>query len=85
MYLFLQHKNHWIATVPAIFMTSMVFVYILYEPTMGFGLPLTASYIGGTVAVLAITAVFFIAAHKSRGTGIILEEDVSEYKDIAID
>lgn len=85
MYLFLQHKNHWIATIPAMFITSMVFVYILYEPTMGFGLPLTVSYIGGTVAIIAITSIFFMAGHKRRGTGIVMEEDVSSYKDIAID
>ncbi|SEJ87746.1 Carbon starvation protein CstA [Bhargavaea ginsengi] len=79
MYLFLQHKNHWIATVPAIFMTSMVFVYILFEPTMGFGIDLTVSYIGGTIATLFVTASFFISAHKKRGTGILLDEDVSGY------
>ncbi|MGM9922293.1 MAG: carbon starvation protein A [Bhargavaea sp.] len=79
MYLFLQHKNHWIATVPAIFMTSMVFVYILFEPTMGFGIDLTVSYIGGTIATLFVTASFFISAHKKRGTGILLDEDVSGF------
>lgn len=80
MYLFLSFKNHWIATVPAIFMTSMVFVYILFEPTMGFGLPLTASYVGGAVGAIAITALFFTYAHKQRGTGFVLDEDVSSFK-----
>lgn len=65
MYLFLAKKNHWIATVPAIFMTYMVIVYILFEPTMGFGIPLNASYIGGSVATIALVAVFFISAHKN--------------------
>ena len=80
MYLFLSFKNHWIATVPAIFMTSMVFVYILFEPTMGFGLPLTASYVGGAVGAMVITALFFTHANKQRGTGFVLDEDVSSFK-----
>ena len=80
MYLFLSFKNHWIATIPAIFMTSMVFVYILFEPTMGFGLPLTASYVGGAVGAMVITAMFFTYANKQRGTGLVLDEDVSGYK-----
>ena len=80
MYLFLSFKNHWIATIPAIFMTSMVFVYILFEPTMGFGLPLNASYVGGAVGAMVITAMFFTYANKQRGTGFVLDEDVSGYK-----
>ncbi|MCP1143701.1 carbon starvation protein A [Lysinibacillus endophyticus] len=80
MYLFLAKKNHWIATVPAIFMTYMVIVYILFEPTMGFGIPLNASYIGGSVATIALVAVFFISAHKKRGTSFLLDEDVSGYQ-----
>lgn len=80
MYLFLKKKNHWIATVPAAFMTSMVFVYIMYEPTMGFGMPLTASYIGGTIATVVVIAVFFITAFKKRRESMELDEDVSEYE-----
>lgn len=79
MYLFLAKKNHWIATVPATFMTVMVIVYILYEPTMGFGIPLNASYIGGIVATMAIVAIFFNTAHKKRGTSFLLDADVSRF------
>lgn len=57
----------------------MVFVYIFYEPTMGFGMPLTASYIGGAIVAVVITAIFFIAAHKKRGTSFVLDEDVSAF------
>ncbi|RSK30054.1 carbon starvation CstA family protein [Bhargavaea beijingensis] len=84
MYLFLQHKNHWISTIPAIFMTSMVFVYILFEPTMGFGLDLTVSYIGGIMATLIVTASFFISANRKRGTELLLDEDVSGFNRAAI-
>lgn len=80
MYLFLARKNYWIATIPATFMTYMVIVYILYEPTMGFGIPLNASFIGGVVATIAILAVFFNSAHKKRGTSFLLDEDVSGYQ-----
>lgn len=79
MYLFLARKNHWIATIPAAFMTSMVFVYIFYEPTMGFGIDLTASYIGGIVATLFVVIAFFFQAHKQRGTSFLLDEDVSGF------
>ncbi len=37
-------KNHWIATIPATFMTYMVIVYILYEPTIGLSIPLKTSF-----------------------------------------
>ena len=80
MYLFLKKSNHWIATVPATFMTSMVFVYIIYEPTMGFGMELTESYIIGTVLTLIVVAMFFATAFKKRGTNFLLDEDVSNYK-----
>ncbi|KGR77617.1 carbon starvation CstA family protein [Ureibacillus manganicus] len=80
MYLFLSHKNHWIATVPATFMTSMCFVYILYESKMGFGIPLTASYVGGAVLTAAIVAIFFISGYKQRGSSFLLDEDVSGFK-----
>ncbi|MFY3791571.1 carbon starvation protein A [Ureibacillus sp. MALMAid1270] len=82
MYLFIAKKNHWIATVPATFMTSMCFVYILYEPTMGFGIPLTASYVGGAVLTAAIVAAFFIGGFKQRGTSFLLEEDVSGFQHV---
>lgn len=80
MYLFLKKSNHWIATIPATFMTSMVFVYIIYEPTMGFGMELTESYIIGTVLTLVVVALFFATAFKKRGTNFLLDEDVSGYK-----
>lgn len=79
MYLFLQHKNHWIASIPAMFMTYMVFVYILFEPNMGFGIPINASYIGGLILAAVTTVTFFIYAHKKRGTEFVLDEDISDY------
>lgn len=82
MYLFLLRRNHWIATIPATFMTYMVFVYIIYEPTMGLGISLNASYISGAVATCLIVLMFFSYAHKKRGTNFLLDEDVSAFKQV---
>ena len=82
MYLFLARKNHWIATIPAAFMTSMVFSYIIYEPNMGFGQGVAFSNIAGVIAASIITAIFFGTGLKKRGTNFLLEEDVSSYQSI---
>ncbi|WP_096186614.1 carbon starvation CstA family protein [Evansella halocellulosilytica] len=58
MYLAIQMKFHWVATIPAIFMTMVSFTFIFSAP-IGFGLPMTLSYIlagAGTVIVLALFA-----------------------------
>ena len=72
-------KNHWIASIPAAFMTYNVFVYILYEK-MGFNLPLNVSYIGGLVLTIIVIVAFIMRAISVRGTGFLLDEDVSHYK-----
>lgn len=82
MYLFLGYKNHWIATIPAIFMTDMVYLYIFFEPTMGFGIPMTISHMMAVVATIVTVGVFFLAAYKKRGTSFTLDEDVSTFKGV---
>ncbi|HEY9570198.1 MAG TPA: carbon starvation CstA 5TM domain-containing protein, partial [Metalysinibacillus sp.] len=82
MYLFLGYKNHWIATIPAIFMTDMVYLYIFFEPTMGFGIPMTISHMMAVVATIVTVGVFFVAAYKKRGTSFTLDEDVSTFKEV---
>lgn len=82
MYLFLDRKNHWIATIPASFMTSMVFSYIIYEPTMGFGQDVAFSNAAGIIAGFIITAIFFGTALKKRGTNFLLDEDVTSYQHV---
>ncbi|PRO67100.1 carbon starvation CstA family protein [Alkalicoccus urumqiensis] len=57
MYLGLQYKNHWIATLPAIFMTMVTFTYILNAP-IGFGLSLPLSYAGAAVGTVIATILF---------------------------
>ncbi len=79
MYLFLKRSNHWIATVPAVFMTLMCWVYILYESEMGLGLSLELSYILGGIATAVLTGLFFYTGFKKRGDTFELDEDVSDY------
>ncbi len=51
-YLYRKNRLHWIASLPATFMTAATFTYISYEPAMGFGLSITtANIIGAAVAV----------------------------------
>ncbi|WP_332648985.1 carbon starvation CstA family protein [Lysinibacillus sp. 54212] len=79
MYLIIAKKNHWIASIPATFMTYNVFVYILYEK-IGFNLPLNVAYIGGIVLTLIVIVAFAMRAVSVRGTDFLLDEDVSHYK-----
>lgn len=55
-FLYQEKKLHWIASIPATFMTAVSMTYILQAPE-GFGLPTTVSYPGG----LAITVLIVIA------------------------
>ncbi len=71
-YLIKEAKLHWIATVPAVFMTAVATTYLAYAK-IGFGLSLsTATGIGIAVAVLSL-ALFLI---KFRKAGAVAEEPV---------
>ena len=54
-YLARADKLHWITTIPAMFMTSVVTTFILNNATLGFGLDMTISTACGvlTAAVVA--------------------------------
>ena len=54
-YLLHRNKFHWIATIPAMFMTAVSGAYICYEKTMGFGLNLQISTAVGIVLAVALT------------------------------
>ncbi len=58
-YLIANKKLHWIATVPATFMTAVSITYILQAPE-GFKLPTTISYPVGVVAAVLALAIFLI-------------------------
>lgn len=71
-YLIKQAKLHWIATVPATFMTAVAATYIFYDQ-IGFGMPLgTATLIGVLAAGLSLA--LFLVKFRSPETGIAVTE-----------
>ncbi|NQD64669.1 carbon starvation protein A [Bacillus haikouensis] len=79
MYLALQKKPHWVASVPAVFMTMVTFTYILNAP-IGFGLSMGTSYAGATIGTIAVVVAFIISLRKQLGAGgeIKVDEDVPQ-------
>ncbi|MGM0840430.1 MAG: carbon starvation CstA family protein [Bacillota bacterium] len=79
MYLALQKKPHWVATIPAIFMTMVTFTYILSAP-IGFGLSMSTAYMGATVVTIAAILAFIYTLRKrlNDGTVIQVDEDVPQ-------
>lgn len=65
MYLYIQGKNYLVAMAPAIFITYMVFVYILNQK-IGFNLDLNISFIVGLILTIVIVAMFYAKARKNR-------------------
>lgn len=63
MYLALKKQVHWIATIPAVFMTGVSITYILMAPE-GFGIATSIAYPIGIIAALAALVIFFIALKK---------------------
>ncbi|WP_029912389.1 carbon starvation CstA family protein [Pelobacter seleniigenes] len=71
-YLIKEAKLHWIATVPAVFMTAVATTYLAYAK-IGFGLTLsTSTGIGIAVAVLSLILFLF----KFRKVEAVVEEPV---------
>lgn len=67
MYLVVKNKFHWIATVPAAFMTAVSITYILIAPE-GFKLAKSIAYPAGIAAAAAALAIFLIAASKKKSS-----------------
>ncbi|MEG1582559.1 MAG: carbon starvation protein A [Cetobacterium sp.] len=57
VYLANEGKNHWIATIPGVFMTAVVTTYILIAPE-GFRLSETVGYVAGIVAAILALGLF---------------------------
>jgi len=74
MYLVQEGKNHWIASIPATFMTAVSFTYILQAPE-GFSLPTSISYPVGLAITIAIVALFTVKASKVKKQGSIALEN----------
>ena len=54
-YLLRNNKLHWITTIPAMFMTTVVITFLLNSSTLGFGQPMMMSTIAGMLVTLVIT------------------------------
>ena len=63
MYLVHEGKSHWIASLPAVFMTAVCSTYILMAPE-GLGLSSAISYPLGIVTAIGSMVRFFVAARK---------------------
>ncbi|PKQ80540.1 carbon starvation protein A [Aeromonas sobria] len=58
-FLIKEGKLHWVCTIPAMFMTAVVFTYLANAP-IGFGLEMGISTIIGLTATAAITVAFLV-------------------------
>lgn len=75
-YLLRHNKLHWVATIPAMFMTSVVITFILNNHTLGFGLDLDISTILGLITMLFITT-YVIKKYKGK---YVADEEICEDK-----
>ena len=75
-YLLRLDKLHWVATIPAMFMTTVCISFILNNDQLGFGLPMTVSTV---VAMIATGFITVMIIKKSQGKGVIdLDADDTE-------
>lgn len=72
MYLLIKGKNYFISLIPAIFITYMVFVYILSE-RIGFNLSLNTSFIVSIFLTAILTVMFFVKAKSNRENNIVTD------------
>ncbi|RKF14457.1 carbon starvation protein A [Alginatibacterium sediminis] len=80
-YLLRNDKFHWITTVPAMFMTTVVITFILNSSTLGFGLPMMVSTLAGVVTTLVITGLL-ITRLKGIGEDDLDDDEQPELKPI---
>lgn len=67
-YLLRLDKLHWVATIPAMFMTTVCICFILNNDQLGFGLPMTVSTV---IAMIATSVITVMIIKKSQGKGVI--------------
>jgi len=72
MYLFIKGKNFIVSLIPAIFISYMVFVYILSEK-IGFNLELKISFIVSVPLTILLTIMFFVKAKNNRKNKIVTD------------
>lgn len=64
-YLAKEGKLHWVCTIPAMFMTAVVFTYLANAP-IGFGLEMGISTVIGLASTAAITIAFLLKYRPDR-------------------
>ncbi|AQX54204.1 carbon starvation CstA family protein [Priestia flexa] len=69
MYLIVKGANHWISTIPALFMTMATTTYIMNAP-IGFNLPITVSYIIAFAVSIIFLFLFFKKAKQNIASGL---------------
>ncbi|GAB1060781.1 carbon starvation CstA family protein [Shewanella algae] len=74
-YLLRHNKLHWICTIPAMFMTTVVISFLLNSSTLGAGLPMTVSTISGIVVTLLVTALVIIKAKGRNEVDEVIPEE----------
>lgn len=82
MYLILSRKTHWIASIPAAFMTMVTFTYIA-NAQIGFGLPMNVSYIVAGIGTALVIVLFIRTARRRLGTQVEVDEPVEENQSAA--
>lgn len=70
-YLLRHQKLHWVATLPAMFMTTVVISFLLNSNTLGAGLPMVISTLAAIMSTLVITALIIIKGKKTGELGIL--------------
>ncbi len=79
MYLIVNRKPHWIATIPAIFMTAVTITYIL-NAEIGFGLSRQASVTGGVAATIVVIILFAMKAKSNLAVPLVSDVEVDDEK-----
>lgn len=81
VYLYNNEKNHWITTLPAIFMTTVSISYIL-QAKEGFGINASLSNIIGIIVAIACFALFCFKMKGASTPFVISGDKKSESKNI---
>lgn len=66
VYLYQKKTHYMIAVVPAFFITSVIFSYLFYDPTIGFGMAVATSNWIGIILTAIVTALFFVSMKKRK-------------------
>ncbi|WP_299496949.1 carbon starvation protein A [uncultured Shewanella sp.] len=67
-YLLRHQKLHWVASLPALFMTTVVISFLLNSDTLGAGLPIMVSSISGIIVSIGVLAL--IIGKNKKGINI---------------